>query len=74
MLLFLTTANEAIMSLPVVVVLHHRMHRTLSAGPEARFWGGARWKGPRPLASDSNLRATVSPNALLGTNALSHGK
>ena len=40
MLLFLTTANEAIVSLPVVVVLHHRMHRTLSAGPQERNWGG----------------------------------
>src|SRR6266550_4839601 len=40
MLLFLTTANEAIMSLPVVVVLQHRMHRTLSAGPQERNWGG----------------------------------
>ena len=33
MLVFPTTVNAAIMSLPVVAVLHRRMHRTLSAGP-----------------------------------------
>jgi hypothetical protein len=38
-LVFVTTASEAIMSLPVVAVLHRRMHRTLSAGPQARFGG-----------------------------------
>jgi len=37
MLMFLATANEAIISLPVVAVLHRRMHRTLSAGPQERF-------------------------------------
>ncbi len=41
MLLFLTTANEAIMSLPVVVVLHHQMHRTLSVGDRRSVFGRA---------------------------------
>ena len=61
LLLFLTTANNAIMSLPVVAVLHHRMHRTLSAGPQARFGEGARWTGaaaPRfGFKSESNCVA-----------------
>ena len=39
-LVFVTTASEAIASLPVVAVLHRRMHRTLNAGPQARFGGG----------------------------------
>jgi len=64
MLVFPTTVNAALMSLPVVAVLHPRMHRTLSAGPQVRFGGGARGTGLRPLASDSNVRATESPNAL----------
>jgi len=68
---FLTTANKAIMPLPALVAPHHRMHRTLSAGPQTRFGQGARWIGLRPLASDSNMGATVSPNALLGRNARS---
>ncbi len=49
-LAFVTTASEAIMFLPVVAVLHGRMHRTLSAGPQARSWGGRpvdRGRGPR---------------------------
>src|SRR6266581_4644608 len=61
MLVFLTTANEAIMSLPVAAVLHRRMHRTLSAGPQARFGEGARWTGaaaPRfGFKSESNCVA-----------------
>ncbi len=40
-LLFVTTANAAIISLPVVAVLHRRMHRTLSMGPQERFGEGA---------------------------------
>ena len=67
-LLFVTTASEAIKSLPAVAVLHRRMHRTLSKGPQARLGRGARLIGLRPLASDSSMRATESPNALLGTN------
>src|SRR5713226_8717314 len=50
-------------------VLHRRMHRTLSAGPQARFGEGARWTGVRPLASDSHLSATELPNALLEISA-----
>ena len=65
MLLFLTTANEAIMSLPIAVVLHHRMHRTLSAGPQERNWGGRSLERSAALASDSDVRATESPNDLL---------
>jgi hypothetical protein len=42
------------------------MHRTLSAGPQVRFEEGAQGHGLRPLASDSNVRATELPNALLG--------
>jgi hypothetical protein len=42
------------------------MHKTLSAGPQARFEEGAQGQGLRPLASDSNVRATELPNALLG--------
>jgi len=46
MLVFLTTANEAIMSLPFLRrFFTARMHRTLSAGPQARFGEGARWTG-----------------------------
>ena len=45
MLVFLTTANEAIMFLPLAEVLHRRVHRTLSAGPQARFGESARWIG-----------------------------
>jgi hypothetical protein len=41
---FVTTAYEAIMSLPVVAVLPRQMHRTLSAGPQAHFGEGAGWK------------------------------
>jgi hypothetical protein len=44
------------------------MHRTLSAGPQVRFEEGAQGHGLRPLASDSNVRATELPNALLGTS------
>jgi len=40
-LLFPTTANAAIISLPVVPVLHRRVHRTLSARPQERFGEGA---------------------------------
>ena len=36
-LVFVTAANEAIISLSVVPVLNHRMHRTLSAAPQERF-------------------------------------
>jgi hypothetical protein len=45
MLVFLTAANKAVMSLPVVAVLHRRMHSTLSAGPQAGFGESARWMG-----------------------------
>jgi hypothetical protein len=38
-LLFETRASEAIMSLPAVAVLHRRMHRTLSAGPQEPLEG-----------------------------------
>ena len=69
MLVFLTTANDAIMSLPNVAVLHRRMHRTLSEEPEARFGRAPGGQGLRPLASDLNARATESPNALLAENA-----
>jgi hypothetical protein len=41
--LFATTASEAIMSLPAVAVLHRRMHRILSAGPQERFGEGTQW-------------------------------
>jgi hypothetical protein len=44
-------------------VLHRRMHRTLSAGPQARFGEAARWIGAAALASDSNVRATESPKS-----------
>jgi len=54
--LVLVTANETIMYLLVVAVLHHRMHRTL-----ARLGRGARLIGMRPLASDSHVRATELP-------------
>jgi hypothetical protein len=57
MLMFLATANEAIISLPVVAVLHRRMHRTLSAGPQERFGEGAHWKGLRPRASDADMKS-----------------
>ncbi len=36
-LLFL---NKAIMSLPVVVVFYHRMHRTLGVGTAGAYLGG----------------------------------
>jgi len=55
--MFLATANEAIISLPVVAVLHRRMHRTLSAGPQERFGEGAHWKGLRPRASDADMKS-----------------
>jgi hypothetical protein len=62
-----TTASEAIMSLPVVAVLHRRMHRTLSAGPQEPFADGARLdRGCGP--SLRIQRATESPNALHGTS------
>ena len=70
-LLFVTTASEAIKSLPVVAIPHRRMHRTLS-GAAGAFAEGCRLLGLRPLASDSNRRATESPNALLGTNSSAH--
>ncbi len=38
-LLFVTTASEAIKSLPAVAILHRRMHRTLSAGPQEPLEG-----------------------------------
>jgi len=42
MLVFLTTANEAIMSLPVLRrFFTAEMHRTLSAGPQERIGEGA---------------------------------
>ena len=34
-LLFVTTASEAIKSLPAVAILHRRMHRTLSGAASA---------------------------------------
>jgi hypothetical protein len=40
---FVTTASEAIMSLPVVALLHRRCTEPSSAGPQARFGEGARW-------------------------------
>jgi hypothetical protein len=74
-LVFVTTASEAIMSLPAVGVLHRRMHRNLKHGAAGAFWGRALGgQGLRPLASDSNVRATESPNALLAKNAPSQGK
>ena len=41
MLAFLTTANEAIMSLPVVAVLTAECTEPLSAGPQERIGEGA---------------------------------
>lgn len=61
-LVFMATASEAIMSLPVVAVLHRRMHNTVS-GAASAFGEGARLTGLRPLASDSNVKASESPNA-----------
>jgi hypothetical protein len=40
---YVTTASEAIMSLPVVALLHRRCTEPLSAGPQPRFGEGARW-------------------------------
>jgi hypothetical protein len=62
---FVTTASEAIMPLPAVAVLHRRMHRTLS-GAAGAF--GGHWIGAAAPASDSSMRATESPDALLGMN------
>ena len=67
-LVSVTTASEAITSLPVVAVLHRRMHRTLSAGPQARFGEGCPVDRAAAPCSDSSMTATESPNALLGTN------
>ena len=44
-LVFVTTANEAIMSLPVAAIVDRRMHRTLSVGPRAGFGENTRWTG-----------------------------
>ena len=63
---FVTMASEAIKSLPVVAILHRRMHRTLSGAASA--FGEGCLAGLRPLASDSSIRAIESPNAFLGTN------
>jgi hypothetical protein len=41
-LVFVSRANEAIMSLPVVAVLHRRMHRTFSADRRSVL-GSAHW-------------------------------
>src|SRR5882672_10280209 len=38
-------------------------------GAAGAFWEGPGGQGLRPLASDSNVRATESPNALLAKNA-----
>jgi hypothetical protein len=65
-LVFVTTAGEAIMSLPGVAVLHRRIYRILSGGPQEP--SGGQWIGLRPPALDSNVRATKSPNALPGRN------
>ena len=61
-LVFLTAANEAIIFSPFCGGLSRRMPRTLSAGPQERI-GRALTRGLRLRASDSNVRATVSPNA-----------
>ena len=45
---------------------HRRMHRTSCAGPQEPLEGVG--QGLRPLASDSNVRATESPNTLLTKN------
>jgi hypothetical protein len=46
MLVFLTTANEIMMDLPfLAAILRRRMHRTLSAGLQARFGEGAADRG-----------------------------
>ena len=45
MFVFLTTANEAIMSLPVGAVLTAQCTKNLRRGPQARFGEGARWTG-----------------------------
>jgi hypothetical protein len=49
MLVFLTTANETMMDLPfLATILRRRMHRTLSAGLQARFGEDAADRGCGP--------------------------
>ena len=47
-LVFVSTASEAIMSLPVVAILHRRIHRTLS-GAASALGRGARLLGAAAL-------------------------
>ena len=65
-LVFLTTANEAIMSLPFLRRFFTADAQNLKRGAAGAFEEGAQGQGLRPLASDSNVRATELPNALLG--------
>src|SRR5438105_6387293 len=63
MLAFLTTAKQAIMSLPFCGSSSPPNAQNLKRRVAGAFWEGAHLIGLRPLASYSNLRATASPNA-----------
>jgi hypothetical protein len=61
--LVLISANETIMYLPVVAVLHRCRQRILSEGPQ-ELLGKVPLDAVRPLSSDSRIRATELPKRL----------